>query len=169
MGEREKGADWFLLEVIAMTVPAVRSSRLPDQWEPWREFENLYTQLGRWMDSVAGRGADGVRSWSPLADVTETDDAYLVEVDPPGVKRDDITVDLVGAELMISGELKEKERRGLFRSRTRRTGEFSYRVPLPQGVNADRIDASLDEGVLTVRLPKSERARRRPIAVNGEH
>jgi HSP20 family protein len=109
-----------------------------------------------------------VRAWAPLADVTETDEAYLVEVELPGVRRDDITVDLAGTELSISGEVEEKERQGLFRQRTRRVGQFAYRVTLPRDVDADKIQADLADGVLTVRVPKTEAAKPRRIAINGK-
>ncbi|GLZ27884.1 heat-shock protein Hsp20 [Lentzea sp. NBRC 105346] len=151
-----------------MALPAVRSSAPLGRWDPFREFEDLYGQLGRWMESVAGTVGDRVRAWAPLADVTETGEAYLVEVELPGVKRDDITVDLAGTELSISGEVKEKERQGLFRHRTRRVGQFSYRVTLPQDVDADKIQADLADGVLTVRVPKTEAAKPRRIAINGK-
>ncbi|WP_447002129.1 Hsp20/alpha crystallin family protein [Saccharothrix isguenensis] len=150
-----------------MTLPAVRSSGPVGRWDPFREFEDLYRQLGRWMDSVAGHLDDTVATWSPSADVTETEDAYLVGVELPGVKRDDISIDLVGNELAISGELKERERQGLFRHRTRRTGQFSYRVTLPHDVDADKVEANLTDGVLTVRVPKSEAAKPRRIAITG--
>ncbi len=149
-----------------MTLPAVRSSGPVGNWDPFREFDDLYRQMGRWLNSVAGWTGDE-RTWSPLGDVTETDDAYLVEVDLPGVKRDDITVDLAGSELTITGELKEKERQGLFRHRTRRTGQFSYQVTLPRDVDADKIKANLADGVLTVRIPKSDAVKPRRIAVTA--
>ncbi|ONI84598.1 heat-shock protein Hsp20 [Saccharothrix sp. ALI-22-I] len=151
-----------------MALPAVRSSGPLGRWDPFREFEDLYRDLGRWMESVAGRVDEGGRLWSPLADVTETDEAYLVEVELPGVKRDDITIELDGSELAIGGELKETERQGLFRHRTRRTGQFSYRVTLPHDVDADKVQADLADGVLTVRVAKTEAAKPRRIAINGK-
>ena len=151
-----------------MTLPAVRSSGSFGDWDPFREFDDLYRQMGRWLNTVAGRLGDDRGPWSPLADVTETDDAYVVEVDLPGVKRNDIAVDLAGTELTISGELKEKERQGLFRHRTRRTGGFTYRVTLPRDVDTDKIEAALADGVLTVRIPKSEAVKPRRIAITGK-
>lgn len=147
-----------------MTLPAVRSS---GQWDPFREFDDLYRQMGRWLTSVTDWSTGNAGSWSPAADVTEADDAYLVEVDLPGVKRDDITIDLLGTELTINGELRTKERQGLFRHRTRRTGQFTYQVTLPHSVDADKIEATLADGVLTVRVPKSESAKPRRIAISG--
>lgn len=149
-----------------MALPAVRSSDQLGRWDPFREFEDLYTQMGRWMDSAFGR-LDQHTAWAPSAEVTETEDAYLVEVDLPGVKRDDVTIDLIGNDLVVIGELKQKERQGLLRHRTRRTGQFSYRVTLPDSVDADKVDASLDEGVLAIRVPKSEAVKPRRIAIRG--
>jgi len=71
----------------------------------------------------ARTGAGG----SPLADTSESDDAYLVEVELPGVRRDDVAIDLVGDELVITGEFKERERTGLVRTHIRPTR--GVRVP----------------------------------------
>ncbi|PRX46606.1 HSP20 family protein [Prauserella shujinwangii] len=150
-----------------MALPAVRSPREVGRGDPFREFEDLYGQLGRWMNSMFAGLDDGWRSWSPLADVTETDDAYVVDVELPGVKRDDVSIELTGTELTIHGERKERERQGWFRHRTRRTGQFHYSVTLPHDVDADHVDARLEDGVLTVRVPKTESARPRRIAISG--
>lgn len=149
-----------------MALPAVKSNGSVSRWDPVREFEDLYTQMGRWMDSAFGRLYE-TAGWLPAADLTETDDAYLVEVELPGVKREDIAIDLAGNELVVTGELKVKERKGLLRHRTRRTGQFHYRVHLPESADADKVDATLDEGVLSLRVPKSEAAKPRRIAIKG--
>jgi HSP20 family protein len=100
-------------------------------------------------------------SWTPFVDIEEGDDAYVLEVELPGVQRDDVNIELVGNELMISGELKERERKGIVRRRTRRVGRFDYRVMLPSQVEAKNIEAKLHDGVLTVQVPKQEQGRRR--------
>lgn len=151
-----------------MALPAGRSSSHLNRWDPFRELEDLHGRLGRWMESIVDSVGENVRAWAPPADVTETSEAYLVEVELPGVKRDDITVDLVGTELSISGEVRETERQGLFRHRTRRIGQFSYQVTLPQDVDADKIEADLADGVLTVHVPKTEAAKPRRIAINSK-
>ena len=97
----------------------------------------------------------------------ETDDAYVVEIDLPGVKRDDIDIQLSDRQLTVSGEIKEKERTGILRRRTRRVGQFSYSVTLPADVDADKVSAHLDDGVLTVRVPKPEQAKPRRIEITS--
>jgi len=109
-------------------------------------------------------GTAGV--WTPLADVVETGDAYLVEIDVPGVRRRDLDVEVAAGELRIAGEVVEKERVGWLRRRTRRVGRFAYRAALPDDVDADHISADLTDGVLTVRVPKAEHARARRIPVS---
>ena len=101
-------------------------------------------------------------------DIEERDDAYVLEAELPGVKREDVNIEVVGNELAIACEIKEKERKGAVRKRTRRTGHFEYRVRLPDQVDASKIDASLDQGVLAVRVPKSERAQRQKIEIKAK-
>jgi HSP20 family protein len=105
--------------------------------------------------------------WSPLVDIEEADDAYVVEADLPGVKRQDVNIELVGNELMVTGEIKERERKGALRRQTRRVGRFDYRIVLPDHVDDDKVEANLTDGVLTVRVPKAERAQRRKIEVKS--
>jgi len=144
-----------------ITLPVLRSSTVLGHMDPVREFDQL-------VNSVFGptNGTAQV-SWTPLADVTETDDAWLFEVEVPGLKRDDITVEATGNELVITGEYKEKERVGLLRRRTRRVGRFEFRTTLPAEVDVEQISADLADGVLTVRVPKREAAKPRRIAIEG--
>jgi len=66
---------------------------------------------------------------------------------------------------VISGEFKERARKGVMRRQTRQMGRFAYRVMLPEQVDAEKVDAKLNEGVLTVRVPKSQHAQRRQIEI----
>ena len=139
------------------------------QLEPFRELEELQDRIGQPMQTVwSGLPVDDApRPWAPFVDVEEAEDAWIVEAELPGVDRRDVDVELHDSELVISGEIKEKEREGILRRRTRRTGMFEYRVALPPEVDADRVDAKLADGVLTVRVPKSERARPRRVEVQS--
>jgi len=155
-----------------MAVPVRRSETVSPQplqrWEPARELEQLQNQMERWMESVwSPIGAGNGGAWLPVADIEETDDAWIIEAELPGVDRKDVTVELRDSELIISGEIKQKERKGVLRRRTRRTGEFEYRVTLPGQTAAEEIDASLRDGVLTVRVPKANQAKPRRIEVKA--
>jgi len=157
---------------VSQLLPERRSRLAPERWEPLREFEQVTDRMRRLLDQTFG-GFDWPSAlmetggWSPNVDIEESDDAYVVEAELPGVKRDDVSIELVGNELAITGEVKERRREGAVRRQTRRTGRFDYRVTLPDHVDADRIEANLTEGVLTVRAPKSERAQRRRIEVKS--
>jgi HSP20 family protein len=145
-----------------------RSTAPPERWQPLSDFDLLNERMRRMLEetfgAIAGPEANG---WTPFVDVEEEDSAYVLEVDLPGVKRDDVKIEQVGNELLISGEFKERERKGIIRRETRRKGAFSYRVALPEQVDADKIDAKLHEGVLTVRVPKAQRAERRKIEISS--
>ncbi len=112
-----------------------------------------------------GPTAFGARGLSPLVDLEEQDDAYVVEAELPGVKREDVDVELVGNELTITGEMKEQERKGTLRRQARRTGRFDYRLSLPSHVDPEKVEATLSDGILKVRVPKSEKAQRRRIEI----
>jgi HSP20 family protein len=157
---------------MSQTLPERRATAAPERWEPLTELEQVTDRMRRMLEQTFG--AFGWPSplaekagWSPLVDIEENDDAYVVEAELPGVKRQDVNVELVGNELTITGEIKEPERKGTLRRRTRRTGRFDYRVSIPHQVDPEKIEASLTEGVLTVRVPKSERAQRRRIEVKA--
>ena len=153
-------------------LPANRSSVPPVRWDPWREFTELQARLDQLMSGFFGTPSGdllaGAGRWAPLADVTETDDAYVVEVDVPGIKGEDLTVEATDGELVVSGESMDKERTGMLRTRTRRTGRFEYRTSLPANADTDRITAELADGVLSVRVPKTEAAKPRRIEITSK-
>ncbi|MFF4745015.1 Hsp20/alpha crystallin family protein [Streptomyces chengbuensis] len=154
-----------------MTLPVRRhrsggTMERPLGWarNPLTEFDELLTQMSGLLESTVGGAAPAV-AWTPLADVTETDDAIVVEIELPGVKSKDIDVEANGQELVISGEIKEKERKGVLRRSTRRTGAFEYRLRLPGDVDAEKVTAEMSAGVLTVTVPKAEVAKPRHIQI----
>lgn len=157
---------------MSQLLPERRPASAPERWEPFSEIEQVTERMRRMLEQTFG--GFGLPSqlldregWSPLVDIEETDDAYVLEAELPGVKREDVNIELAGSELLISGEIKERERKGTVRRRSRRTGRFEYRVGLPAQVDPEKIEASLNEGVLAVRVPKSERAQRRRIEVKA--
>lgn len=103
--------------------------------------------------------------WRPAVDIEETDTAYVLEADLPGVKRDDVTVELTNNVLSIHGELKERERVGVLRYKTRRTGEFDYRMTLPADIDPEKVTATLNDGVLRVEVAKAEAAQPKRIEI----
>lgn len=150
-----------------MTLPVLRSPNLATA-EPLREMAQLHERMNQLFTSMLGDVVSpATGAWTPLADVTETDDAYLVEIDVPGADRKNLTVEVTGAELRISGEIVAKEKAGWLRHRTRPVGRFAYHTSLPGDIDSEHITAGLADGVLTVRVPKSEAARPRRIAVTA--
>ena len=140
------------------------TARPARRFQPFPEFDQLQAQMGELLESaLSGEAAP----WVPAVDIEETDDAWVVEAELPGVRKEDVNVEVRGSELSISGEVKEREREGVLRRRTRRIGEFDYHVTLPGEADAEHIEAHLDDGVLTVRIPKPEQARARRIDVDA--
>ncbi|GAA4764881.1 Hsp20/alpha crystallin family protein [Streptomyces sanyensis] len=153
-----------------MTLPARHGMGTPlERAFPWREpmaaeFDELFERMGRFLEAAAPSWT-GTTAWSPLAELRETDDAYTVECELPGMKREDIDVEVGGRELTITGELGERESEGTLRRTTRRTGRFEYRALLPAEVDAEQVTASLADGMLTVTVPKSQPAKAHHVEI----
>jgi HSP20 family protein len=147
-----------------MTAPTQTQASTPrpvQRWDPLRELADLQERMNR----LAEPGSATPAAWTPPVDIIETDDAWVIEAELPGIDRKDITIELNDNELSISGEIKERERKGIMRRRTRRVGEFDFNVTLPAAVDADDVTASMDDGVLIVTVPKPQAARRQRIEV----
>jgi HSP20 family protein len=138
--------------------------------DPSREFEDIYSRMGQLVNLAFGDSAlTGLTEapWTPMADVTETDDAYQVHVELPGISKDQVDVQLQDRELVISGEIQEENGEGRRRRSSRRVGRFEYRTFLPNDIKADQAKAELHDGVLAVTIPKSEEAKPRKLEISG--
>ena len=156
-----------------MTLPTRRQRPMPESRRSWgrdamSEFDDLFSRMGTLLESTVGGGLARGTAWTPFADLTEFDDAYVIECELPGMARQDIDIELDEREVTISGEYIQQERQGTLHRGTRRTGRFEYRTMLPGQVDAERVTATLREGLLTVRIPKAAGAGTRHIEVTTE-
>ena len=138
--------------------------------------ERLRREFDHWLDVALSQGekaldAVGLKGglgWSPAVDVVEWVDDVTVFVDLPGVDPQAIELTLAGNMLTLKGEkpaVAADDAHVVLRTRPR--GKFTRSVPLPVPVDPDQVAADAKDGVLTVRLTKSERARARQIPVGG--
>ena len=142
------------------------------RWEPMRELASLRDEMERIFRQAFGGEVEEpplAGAWSPALDVEETDEAFQVHVEAPGVRPEDITITLEEGVLSISGERKfyeDKTDEG-FRRIERRFGRFHRSLRLPAPVDADKVSATYAEGLLSVTVPKTEAARPRKIEVKA--
>lgn len=154
-------------------LPARRHGQNMMLIDPSREFEDIYSRMGQLVNMAFGgafpAGSLADAPWVPLADVSETDDAYQVHAEVPGIPKDQIDVQIQDRELIISGQTPEQRpENGSHQHRnSRRVGRFEYRTYLPGDIKADQVSAELNDGVLTVTVPKSEAARPRRVEIKG--
>jgi HSP20 family protein len=130
-------------------------------WDPFGEFTQLWNRMGQIFEAGGQGGPEG---WIPVVETEETDDAYVIRAELPGMKSDDVNIEQRGNELRITGEISEDKSGPTLR---RRRGKFAYRTTVPSDADTDKIDAQLTDGILTVRLPKRTEAQTRKIDVKS--
>jgi HSP20 family protein len=144
----------------------------PALLDPYREMEDINTRFGQLIQSFfqdpSGMSTAGAWSTLPAVDIEETDDAYVVDVDVPNVSPDDVTLEMRGEELHISGTTHQRERTGVMRRQNRPTGAFEWVVDLPGDIDPSRVEATYDSGVLTIRVGKTRGAQPRRIEIRTE-
>lgn len=143
------------------------------RWDPFRELEEMSDRLNRvftrpTMWHERGKETMTVADWTPVVDISETEREYLINVELPEVKKEDVKVTIQEGVLMIHGERKqEKEEKGKKYHHVERSyGSFAHSFTVPDGVDETKVTAEFKDGILNLRLPKSEKARPKAIAVN---
>ncbi len=133
--------------------------------EGWSPFGDLFgSRLRRLTDEWPAARAGGP---ALALDVHESDEAYTVTVEIPGVKKEDLSVEVEDGVLSIRGEKRsEREEKSEKRRYVERSyGSFSRSLSLPRNVSPDKVDARYHDGVLTITLPKAEESKPQPVAV----
>lgn len=143
-----------------------------NRWEPAREIMTLREAMDRLFDDAFTRPLAFVRDgWSaPAIDVYQTDDEVVVKAALPGIKADEVQINVTGDVLTIKGEVKqedEKKERS-WHIREQRYGSFERSVALPTDVVADKAKADFENGILTITLPKAEDVKPRTITVKAK-
>ncbi|MHC4606268.1 MAG: Hsp20/alpha crystallin family protein [Planctomycetota bacterium] len=122
------------------------------------DFDRIFDRFFRSPWLLVDEVQPEVRGWIPSLDVTEEDGSYLVRAEIPGVEEKDLNISIHKNVLSISGEKKEeseKKEEGYYHVE-RRFGSFHRDIPLPAEIDEGRVEAEYANGVLSVRLPKSE-------------
>jgi HSP20 family protein len=131
-----------------------------------RYYNNLFDNFfgGSLLDSEACKAVD----WSPSMEVEESENAFFLNVEVPGMKKKDIDISIKENVITISGEKKAKEQKkeSAYYLNEVRYGKFSRSFKLPGNVDIDKIKGSWNEGMLTVEVPKTEIAKPRKIEIN---
>jgi HSP20 family protein len=139
------------------------------RWEPAREMMTLREAMDRLFDDAFTRPLSlSNGNWSvPAVDMYQTDNEVVVKVALPGVKADDVQINVTGELLTIKGETKQEEEKKdkAYHIRERRWGAFERTIAMPTQVVADKAKAEFESGVLTVTLPKAEEVKPKTISI----
>jgi HSP20 family protein len=139
-------------------------------WRPFRELEEWERRLEDVFGRPAWRWPMEEKGWMPAVDIFEKDDKFVVKAELPGMKEEDIDVSVVGNTLTIKGEKKtetEVKEEDYYRCE-RSYGSFYRSIPLPSTVDASKIEASYEGGVLEVTLPKTAEVKPKKISVSAK-
>ena len=147
-----------------MAYPTLRRVQAPSVWN---DLFNGRREIDQVFDRFLGQAASMAGPWVPAVDVRETNDAIEVVAELPGLRPEDVEVSIENNVLSFSGEKKDTERNGEgeYHLVERRSGRFERSFTLPRTVDAERISARFENGLLTVTLPKAEAARPRRVEV----
>jgi HSP20 family protein len=139
--------------------------------EPTQRMIDRWGRLNRMFDDTFGlpAGEAHARAWVPAVDVAEDEKSYTLALELPGVRPSDVSIQVDGKRLLIQGEKKQQleEKTDRVHRFERSFGSFQRVFVLPDTVDAERIDASSNDGVLTITLPKTERAKAREIPIRA--
>ena len=145
-------------------------------WDPVGELDRIRQEIDEMFDPATRRffsqdpWGHGLfdREVSPAMDVVENEDGFLVSVDLPGVEKKDLEISVADNVLTVKGEKKaeNESKDGRVYRKESWEGSFQRTLSLPAGVNADKIDAKMRDGVLQISLPKREEVKPRQIAVS---
>jgi HSP20 family protein len=139
------------------------------RWEPFREMENALRRFSPLYmpDDGATRDVTTARAWVPLANISEGENEYLIKVELPDVKKEDVKIAVADGVITISGERKmEREDESENSIRVESIyGAFTRSFVLPDYVDAKGINAEAKDGVLRVHIPKAKNKKSEPLAI----
>jgi HSP20 family protein len=144
------------------------------RWEPVRELNTIQSEMNRLFNSFfesesPTNGAPSVRRWIPAMDLVESDDAFVLRADLPGLSEDDVKIEVEDNVLTVSGErkLEHEDRKDGYYRLERASGAFRRSLNLPEGVDPEQIAASVADGVLEVRIPKPEERKPHKVTISA--
>ncbi|MCM2321934.1 MAG: Hsp20/alpha crystallin family protein [Oligoflexia bacterium] len=151
-------------------------SGLPEMWSgtwtPMRELTRMQRRLDQLLDDTgfAPQGSEEagmMREFAPPCDVREVEDHIVVSFDMPGVRREDLRVEVLDNQLVVTGEKHSErhEKEGRSFTRERHYGTFRRALTLPAGISPERVEARYENGVLQIAFPKMEETRSKSIPI----
>ena len=142
------------------------------RWDPFRDLMSIQNEMNRLFGRTYGGdvGETTRGAWTPSLDVYETQEKFVITMELPGVSLDDVDISVEDSTLVVRGERKfyREQDEDSFLRIERRFGEFTRSLTLPSTADAEGIQASFDQGVLMIEVPKREEARPRKITIKAK-
>jgi HSP20 family protein len=145
-----------------------------ERWQPLSELMSLRQAMDRLFEDSFVRPSRALAALTevslPTLDIYQTPNEVVVKAALPGVKPEDVSIDITGDTLTIKGETKAEEevKREDYLYQERRYGAFSRSVVLPGGLKTDKAEATIEDGILTITIPKAEEVKPKPVKVKAK-
>lgn len=138
------------------------------RWSPWQELESMNRQLSRLLDDNENPIKKEAGQWMPSVDIRETEEAIVVEAELPGIDKKDVSLEVKDGVLTIAGERRyEKDVKEENVHRIERSyGSFTRSFSLPRNIDPEKVEASMKDGILEVRMAKRESAKARSVTID---
>ena len=141
------------------------------RWKPYRDFYNIQERFNRLLQSDFFKDADSddisTSAWSPATDIYETEKEYVFKLEVPGLSRDNIQIEFKQDTLIVKGERNEETevKKEDYHRIERCCGSFTRSFHIPQNIDDKKIEATMKEGILELRIPKKEEAQTKAIPI----
>jgi len=142
------------------------------KWKPFDDLLSLHNQIHRFFDEDYYKEGDKPRNamstWYPIADIFEDKEGYVFKLEVPGLNKEEIDIEICDNTLSIKGEKKEEKEvsRENFHRIERFTGKFNRSFTLPKDVDSGKINAAMKDGILELRIPKTEEKKAKMIPID---
>ncbi len=138
------------------------------RWDPFQQLAEMQRDFDRILGRTPPNGGK-THPWVPVVDIEQTKDALVLKFDLPGMKREDVSIEVEGRTLTVSGERKEEkeDKHEGYYSRERLVGRFSRSFMLPEHIDESKIEAKFSDGVLTIRVPRPQEEKPKKIAIKA--
>jgi HSP20 family protein len=140
------------------------------RFDPIKELQDVRVNLDQFVDKVFGKSTWETAVWNPSVDIYENEESIVIKAELPGVAKENVTINLTGDTLSISGKtakIEETQKENYYRKEIRE-GSFTRTFTIPCPIERNQVKATQKDGILEITLPKAEEAKAKEVSISVE-